>query len=484
MDDNRITNEKVINNMAWRFGERMLAQLTTFIVSVVLARLLSASDFGNVALLMVFIDIANVFVVQGFASSLVQKKDADNRDFSSIFFFSLFISIIAYVLAYTLAPFLAIIGDDSLPALFRVLSLRIPLAAINSVQHSYVQRNLLFKKFFFMTLIGTVISAVIGIYMAFAGYGAWAIVGQYLTNSLCDTVVLWFTIGWRQLFVMDITRVKQLFGFGWKMLGSDLVHVIYGRLTTFFVGTMYSTQDLAYYEQGQKMPGILETNIDTTINSVLFPVMSAVQEDTDRIKQMIRRSIQISGSIICPMMVGLAVISDQIIALIYGEKWLPATVFMVIACFKMMIEPIQTSNLQAIKAIGRSDIYLKMEVIKKVVGIVFIIIGVRISVLATAIASALQFVFAALVNGVVNCHLFRYKVSEQLSDICTNIVLSFAMAMVVLLAKRLIWPSTVLKLLIEIIVGIVTYTLLLYLVNRKQFDLLMNVIKGFIKANS
>ena len=232
------------------------------------------------------------------------------------------------------------------------------------------------------------------------------------------------------------------------------------------------------------MPGILETNIDTTINSVLFPVMSAVQEDTDRIKQMIRRSIQISGSIICPMMVGLAVISDQIIALIYGEKWLPATVFMVIACFKMMIEPIQTSNLQAIKAIGRSDIYLKMEVIKKVVGIVFIIIGVRISVLATAIASALQFVFAALVNGVVNCHLFRYKVSEQLSDICTNIVLSFAMAMVVLLAKRLIWPSTVLKLLIEIIVGIVTYTLLLYLVNRKQFDLLMNVIKGFIKANS
>ena len=204
MDDNRITNEKVINNMAWRFGERMLAQLTTFIVSVVLARLLSASDFGNVALLMVFIDIANVFVVQGFASSLVQKKDADNRDFSSIFFFSLFISIIAYVLAYTLAPFLAIIGDDSLPALFRVLSLRIPLAAINSVQHSYVQRNLLFKKFFFMTLIGTVISAVIGIYMAFAGYGAWAIVGQYLTNSLCDTVVLWFTIGWRQLFVMDI----------------------------------------------------------------------------------------------------------------------------------------------------------------------------------------------------------------------------------------------------------------------------------------
>lgn len=482
MDDNRITNEKVVNNMAWRFGERMLAQLTTFIVSVVLARLLSASDFGNVALLMVFIDIANVFVVQGFASALVQKKDADDIDFSSIFFFSLFISVIAYVFAFILAPLLVNMGDDSLPALFRVLSLRIPLAAINSVQHSYVQRNLLFKKFFFMTLIGTIVSAVVGIYMAFAGYGAWAIVGQYLTNSLCDTIVLWITIGWRPLLVMDITRVKQLFGFGWKMLGSALVHVIYGRLTTFFVGTVYSTENLAYYEQGQKMPGILETNIDTTINSVLFPVMSAVQEDTDRIKQMMRKSIQTSGSIICPMMVGLAVISDQIILLVYGKKWLPATVFMVIACFKLMLEPIQTSNLQAIKAIGRSDIYLKMEITKKVVGIVLIIVGVHISVLATAIASALQSIFASIVNGVVNYHLFEYKVSEQMSDIGTNAVLSLVMAMAVLLVKRLILFPPVWKLLIEIIIGIIVYAILLYLINRKQYDQLMNVMKGFIRA--
>ena len=483
MDDKRITNERVVNNMAWRFGERMLAQLTTFIVSVVLARLLSASDFGNVALLMVFIDIANVFVVQGFASALVQKKDADDIDFSSIFFFSLFISIIAYVFAFMLAPLLVNMGDESLPTLFRVLSLRIPLAAINSVQHSYVQRNLLFKKFFFMTLIGTVVSAVVGIYMAFAGYGAWAIVGQYLTNSLCDTIVLWLTIGWRPLLIVDISRVKQLFGFGWKMLGSALVHVIYGRLTTFFVGTVYSAEDLAYYEQGQKMPGILETNIDTTINSVLFPVMSAVQEDTDRIKQMIRRSIQTSGSIICPMMLGLAVISDQIITLIYGRKWLPATVFMVIACFKMMLEPIQTSNLQAIKAIGRSDIYLKMEIIKKVVGIVFIIVGVNISVLATAIASAFQSIFAALVNGVVNYHLFKYKVSEQMHDICTNIVLSSIMAMAVLLVKKLMWFPTMWKLLIEIMIGVVIYAILLYLVNRKQFDLLMDVVKGIMKIH-
>lgn len=469
MHDNGITKKRIVHNMAWRFSERILAQVTTFIVSVVLARKLSASDFGNVALLMVFIDIANVFVVQSFASALVQKKNVDNIDYSSVFYFSLIVSILFYVVLYLSAPLLSYVGDGNLPPMFRVLALRIPLAALNSVQQAYVQRNLLFRKFFFRTIIGTTISAFVGIYMAYAGFGAWAIVGQYLTNSLCDTLLLWLTIGWRPQRVMDFNRLKSLIGYGWKMLCSALIHVIYQRLTSFSIGTIYSAEDLAYYEQGQKIPGIIETNIDTTINSVLFPVMANEQEDIIRIKAMIRKSIQTTGCVIWPMMMGLAVLSNQVIELIYGKKWLPATVFMIIACFKLTLEPIQTANLQAVKAIGRSDLYLKMEITKKTVGILIVLIGASISVFAAAIASALQYVFASIVNGCVNKWLFKYRVSEQIFDVLLNAALSVLMALVVLVIKRFLIINILLKIVIEIVSGASVYALLVYVFNKRQF---------------
>ena len=477
MDIKKVSKNSVMQNMAWRFGERILAQFTTFIVSVVLARKLTASAFGDVALLMVFIDIANVFVVQGFSSSLIQKKDADDIDFSSVFTFSLIVSIAFYMLICLFSPLTLYIGNQSFPAMFRVLALRIPLAAINSVQHAYVQKQLLFKKFFFRTLIGTIISAFVGIFMAYSGFGAWAIVGQYLTNSLCDTIILWCTIGWHPRLLMDFQRLKKLIDFGWKMLCSDLVHVIYNRLTTFFIGTSYSTADLAYYEQGQKIPGIIETNIDTTINSVLFPVMAAEQDDLDRIKYMVRKSIVTSGCIICPMMTGIAVLSDQIILFVYGKKWLPATIFMVIACFKLTLEPIQTANLQAVKAIGRSDLFFKMEVVKKLFGVIVIIIGVRISVLATAIASACQFIFSAVINGTVNSKLFNYRAHEQIKDIFINMGLSLLMGGIVYITKRVLPFNLILNIIIEILLGVSSYVVLIGIFNRPQLAFLVELVR-------
>ena len=476
MGEKHITKHVIVSNMFWRFGERIFAQLATFIVSVVLARKLTTSDFGNVALLMIFIDVANVFVIQGFSSALVQKKNADNIDFSSVFFFGLFFSLLIYGILFVISPFTVYIGNQDLSPLFRVLALRIPLAAINSVQHAYAQKNLLFKKYFWKTLFGTVLSACVGIYMAYSGYGAWAIVGQYLSNSICDTVLLWFFIGWRPQKAFDFNRLKELIGFGWKMLCSGLIHVVYNRLTSFFIGTVYTTTDLAFYEQGQKMPGIIDTNVDTTINAVLFPVMAKQQDNIIAIKQMIRKSIQTSGSIIWPMMMGLAVLSDQLIEFLYGNKWLPAAIFMIIACFKLTLEPIQTANLQAVKAVGRSDIYLKMEIIKKLFGLLVIIIGVQISVLATAIAALIQTIFASVVNGYVNRRLFNYKFKEQISDILLNASLSLTMATIVLGIKQLNILAGFFQMFAEIATGIVAYAILLYLFNRKQFAFFLSLV--------
>lgn len=478
MSNENISKSSMLSNFIWRFGERILAQLTTFFVSIVLARKLSTADFGNVALLMVFIDIANTLVIQGFASALVQKKDADDVDFSSVFVFSLITSIVFYILLYLFAPLLTRIGDPLLPSLFRVLSLRVILAAANSVQHAYVQKHMLFKKFFFSTLIGTIVSAFVGIIMAYGGAGAWSIVAQYLTNTLFDTIILSITIGWHPQIVMDLSRIKTLFGFGWKMLMSGLVHVVYNRLQALFIGTMYSTEDLAFYEQGGKIPGIVETNIDSTINSVLFPMMTSEQDDIIRIKGMIRRSIRATGFLIWPMMMGMAALSDWIINTVFGEKWLPAGVFMIVACFRLTMEPIQTANLQAIKAIGRSDIYLQMEIVKKVFGLVVILIGVRISVLATAFATLIQFVFAGCINGIVNNRLFHYQVREQLYDIVINAFLSIAMAGIVFIVKKRINTCSFLNLAFLIAIGIITYLLLVLKFNKRQMEYLIRLIRN------
>lgn len=471
----------VIHNMAWRYAERILAQFSTFVVTLILARKLAPSDFGNVALLTIFIDIADILIVQGFSSALVQKKNADNIDFSSVFYFSLFASFLLYVIFFMAAPLLAYIGDQQLPALFRVLALRIPLGAINSVQHAYIQRNLLFKKYFLRTIIGATISSFVGIYMAYSGCGAWAIVGHNLTKSVCDTILLWLSIGWRPDKVFRIKRLKTLIDFGWKMQCSSLVHVIYKRLTTFFIGIIYSTEDLSFYEMGQKIPGIIETNIDTTINSVLFPVMSERQDDLAQIRQMVRKSIQTSGSLIWPMMAGLAVLSDQLILLLYGQKWLPASIFMVIACLKLTLEPIQTANLQAVKAIGRSDLYLKMEIIKKAFGLIIIILSARISVFAIAAAAAIQTFFASLVNGFVNKQLLGYNFHEQISDYYRNAILSLVMALLVFFLRIILPELGLAGIIIEIFTGIIIYSILVFLFNRPQYDYFKSIIQEMRK---
>lgn len=473
----------IAKNMIWRFGERIIAQLVTFAVSVVLARRLSAAAFGDVALLMIFIDIANVFVSHGFSAALVQKKDADNIDFSSVLYFSILAAAILYLFAFFLAPLLKYIGDDNLPNLFRVLALRLPLAAVNSVQHAYVQKKMIFRKFFFSTLFGTVISAFVGIGMAYSDFGAWAIVCQYLTNSLCDTIVLGLTIKWKPLITIDFQRLKHLIGFGWKMLCSQLVHVIYQRLGTFFIGTIYSTKDIAFYEQGQKIPGIIETNVGDTINSVLFPAMSSAQDDPKLLKNMIRRSVKTSSFIIWPMMIGLAVLADQLISLIFTDKWLPASVFMGIACLKLGFEPIQTANLQAIKAVGRSDLYLKMEIVKKTYGCAAIIISAHISVLAIAIAGMTQALFSAIVNGFVNYRLFHYTATEQIWDFFGSFLLSTAMGAAVLLLKHQL-PNSVLGLAFEIIFGAVIYVGLALVFSREQLKYFLSIVRFIVPSKT
>lgn len=479
MANKKALKGKVISGLAWSFGERICAQVVSFIVTLVLARILAPSEFGSVAILLVFIEIANVFVSNGLGNALVQKKDADIVDFSSVFYINIALSVVIYAVLFFISPLVAsFYSNDALTPMLRVLSVKILLAGINSIQHAFVQRNMMFKRFFFSTIIGTVVSGFVGIGLAVKGFGARALVAQYLTNSFMDTVILWVTVKWRPHLVFSFERVKPLIKYGSRLLSSALLHSIYTNLRSLLIGKYYTSADLAYYNQGNKIPQLVVTNINTSINSVLFPAMSSTQDNREQLKQMVRKSIRCASLIIWPLMIGVASTSNEIIQLLLSPKWLPCVPFLAIACFQFAFEPVNTSNLQAIKAMGRSDLCLKMEVIKKAYGILIIFVTIRYGVLAIAWGALSQNIVALAVNTFPNKKLLSYSYKEQLSDILPPFIISIIMGVAVFLFGKYIGiDSLVVKFILQVILGVVIYVVGVFATSQKSIAELISYIK-------
>ena len=288
-----INNKSVFSNLIWRFLERCGAQGVTFIVSIVLARFLDPAVYGTVALVTVFTTITQVFVDSGMGSALIQKKDADDTDFSSVFWFNLTMCTVLYMVMFFVAPLISSFYHmPELTSIVRVLSLVIIISGVKNIQQAYVSKNMLFKRFFFSTLGGTICAAVVGIAMACLGYGVWALVAQMLCNTAIDTTILWITVKWRPKKLFSFKRLKALFSYGWKLLVSSLVDTGYREIRSLIIGKLYTTEDLAFYNKGQQLPKFIVTNIATAIDSVLFPTMSSAQDDRKRVKAMTKQETQ------------------------------------------------------------------------------------------------------------------------------------------------------------------------------------------------
>ena len=439
--------------MLWRFFERSGAQGVTFVVSIVLARLLDPAIYGTVALVSVFTVIMQVFVDSGMGNALIQKKDADDLDFSSVFYFNIVMCTVLYLVMFFAAPLIAdFYQKPELVPLVRVLSLTLVISGVKNIQQAYVSRNMLFKRFFFATLGGTVGAAVIGIWMAYRGYGVWALVAQSLFNTTVDTIILWITVKWRPKRMFSLERLKGLFSYGWKLLISSLIETGYQELRSLLIGKKYTSADLAFYNKGETYPKHIITNINSSINSVLFPTLSKEQDDRTHVRNMTSRAIKVSTYVMAPLMIGLAFISEPLVRLLLTEKWLPCVPFMRIFCVTYLFYPIHTANLTAISAMGRSDIYLKLEIIKKLVGITAIIITVNISVLAMGYSLLVTCVISQIVNSWPNRKLLDYKYVDQLKDILPNVLLAVFMGGCVYCVSLLNLPD-VLTIIMQIILG-------------------------------
>lgn len=468
---------KVVSGLFWKFGERITAQSISLIVSILLARMLEPSDYGAIALIMIFITLANVFVSSGFGNALIQKKEADNLDFSSVFYINIAVSLVLYVLLFLCAPVIANFYDISVlsPAL-RVLAIRIPIAAVNSIQQAYVSRNMLFKRFFWSTLFGTLISGIIGVYMAYHGFGIWALVTQYLSNTCIDTVVLWFTVKWRPIFKCSWKRASKLISYGWKLLVSGLIDSGYSQLRSLVIGKIYTPSDLAFYNQGDKYPSLIVTNVNTSISAVFFPAISKFQDEKNRVKQMTRRAIQISAYVMWPLMIGLAVIAEPVIRLVLTEKWLPCVPFLRIFCLSYGLYPIHTANLQALNAIGRSDLFLKLEIEKKLIGLIALFLTVKYGPFAIAISFLITGIIGTFINSLPNKKLIRYSYKEQIADLAPPLIISLLMA-IIIYPISLAGLSDIITIILQIAMGGTSYFIVSKITNQKSLEYILNSLR-------
>lgn len=478
METNKL-KKAALSGLVYRFGERFLAQMISTVVTIILARILLPEEYGLVSLVTIFITIANVFVSYGLGTALVQKIDSDEMDYSTIFWAGLVLSVVLYLVLFLFTPLIGkYYSKEELIPVLRVMALRLPLAAINSVQNAYVSKNLMFKKFFYVTLVGTIASAVIGVAMAYMGFGTWALVGQYISNSCISTVTMFLFIPWRPKLIFSFGRLKALFSFGGKFLASALIGTVYEEVHGLIIGKKYSTVDLSFYSKGKQFPQLIGNNVSTTLKNVMFPIYSKLQNEKDHLKAAVRRSIELSYFILFPLMIGFVVIAENFVKVILTEKWMECVPFLRMFCVVYLFKPLKNINKSAISAIGRVDINLKVEIAEKIVGLSLIIITVNMGVMYLAGCTLVTYSLVAVTDAIINGKILKYPVTEQIKDIMPPLVVSVIMGGIVYALNYLPIANAFVKLLLQVVVGVCVYVGLAFILKLDSLSYVLRSLKG------
>lgn len=474
-------NTGILSNLIWKFAERICAQVITLIVSIVLARCLLPEDYGLISMVNVFITIADVFVTMGLGQALIQKNGADEIDFSSIFYANILLSILLYSVLFFLAPYIAhFYGQELLSSVIRVMGIRLMVAAVNTVQHAYVSKHMMFRKYFWSTLFGTILSGVVGIIMAYCGMGVWALVAQYMTNSCVDTIVLFFTVDWRPKKMFSFNRVKTLLSYGWKLLFEGVSNTVVTQLRNLIIGKVYTSSDLAYYTKGQQFPSLIINNIAVSISSVLFPAMSKINNDLQQVKSVMRKSIKISSYILFPLLCGFAMIGRPFVSLVLTDKWLDCVPFLQLFCINCIMMVGMYPRHEAIKSIGRSDVYMNEHIIYRIFDVAILLFVLRKGPMAIMVSTLIGAMLLTIILAYTSKKYTDYKFGEQLYDIKNSVLLTIIM-MIIIYFISFININQYLMMFIQIVVGMTVYIVLSVLFKVSEMNIILNVVRGFSK---
>lgn len=470
--------QKVAKGVFWKLLENGGAQGIQFVIAILLARMLTPAEYGVVGIIMIFITIANVFVQSGFGTALVQKKQADEMDFSSVCYFEIVLAAGMYGILYLAAPIIASYYEiEELRAIVRVLAVVLFPGAVISVQTAYVSRKMEFRGLFLSTLVASVVSGAVSIWMAYKGYGVWAMVGQQVMYYGALMMALFLTVSWKPARMYSMERVREMFGFGWKLLCASLLDTVFNNLYGLFIGKIYNEELLGSYNRGEQFPKLIATDLGMAIQAVLLPAFSSRQEDVVRVRQMVRQAIRLSSFVTLPMLLGMFAVADTMVEVLLGEKWLICVPFLRIMCISYCFWPIHITNLQAINAMGRSDIFLRLELVKKGLSLAALGVGMCFSVYGMVMIKAVQDFLCTFVNAAPNRKLLGYRIRQQWMDVMPSAGLSFVMCILVMTVGRLFGEMVPLvRLTVQIGCGAVVYTGLAWLFKMDSFWYLARLI--------
>lgn len=469
---------KTLKGTIWSSIERFSAQGISFIVMIIMARILTPQDYGLVGMLTIFVAISQSLVDSGFSQALIRKQDRTAMDNSTVFFFNIAIGIILYILLFLFAPLIADFYEEPLLIpLTRVISLSIVFNSLVVVQRAILTVNIDFKTQAKATLTGATISGIIGITMAYSGFGVWAIVALQLTNLAIVTILLWILSHWRPKLIYSWSSFKELFSFGSKLALSGIIDTLYKNIYLIVIGKIFKSTDLGYYTRANQFAEFPSSNVTGIVQRVTFPILCTIQNDDERLRNVYRRFLRISAFIVFPLMMGLAGIAHPLVVLILREQWAFTGTLLQIMCFSMMWYPVHAINLNLLQIKGRSDLFLKLEIYKKVIGIGILIVTVPFGLIAMCYGTVASSLLSLIINTYYTGKLINVGFFKQLKDLMPTMAYSFSTFLIVLMTIHLI-PNQSYGVIAGVVIGITYFICTTYITKSQDLRALINLIKN------
>ena len=420
---------KTVKGVGWSFIDNLSSSGITFLVGLVLARLLTPAEYGIMAIITIFIAVSNSIVDSGFSNALIRKTDARRVDYNTVFFFNLVVSAVLYVVLFLVSPAISVFFKEPLLIeVMRVIGWVLVINALAIIPRTIFVKEVNFKTQTKVSLIASISSGVVGIGMALAGMGVWSLVAQQLSRQLLNTLFLWIYCKWRPVWEFSMQSFSELFGFGSKLLLSGLLNTVFQEIYSLVIGRCYTAAQLGQYTRANQFNQIFSTNLTTVIQRVSYPVLSSIQDEPERLREGYRKIIKSTMLVSFACMMGMAAVAKPMIVLLIGEKWLPAVGFLQIICFSGMMYPLHAINLNILQVKGRSDLFLRLEVIKKFIAVGPLVLGVLFSIEYMLWGSVLTSIIAFFLNSYYSADLINYPTKDQLKDILPTFTVSFVTA--------------------------------------------------------
>lgn len=483
MQNGSTLKKKTIYGLFWSFSDLLANQGVQFIIQVILARLLVPEDFGIIGMITVFISVSESFIDSGFTNALIREKNPTQEDYSTVFYFNLFMAVFMYIILFFSAGTISnFFNEPRLIDILRVISLVLIINSFGLIQRTMLTKSINFKTQTKISVISSILSGIIAIIFAYFGFGVWSLVIRTLVMQFIQSFLLCIYNKWLPSLVFSVKSFKKFFGFGWKLLISGLINTLYNNIYLLIIGKKFSSTDLGYYTNAQKLRDVASQSITTSVQKVSYPTLSSIKEDEEKLRSGYKKIIKTSVYVTFPMMIGLLVVANPFIKLLFGEKWVNSISYFQILCLAGMLFPLHAINLNILQVKGRSDLFLGLEILKKVTAVIIIgiVLILKLGIIGLVWAMVINSYIAYFINSYYSAELLDYSTFEQIRDILPAFIASLLMGTIVYISGKVILSSNLVVLVIQILVGSVSYIAISKIMKIEEFNYLFETLKSII----